>query len=100
MRISDWITDVCSYDLKSSDEDLAYATSLLHRHDTIADTLARARHYGQRAVDAIGGFRASQAKSALTEAVAFAVARAYRSEERRVGKECVSPGRSRWSPYH
>src|SRR3546814_19305370 len=23
-----------------------------------------------------------------------------RSEERRVGKECVSPGRSRWSPYH
>src|SRR3546814_15722435 len=24
----------------------------------------------------------------------------YRSEERRVGKECVSTGRSRWSPYH
>src|SRR3546814_14318908 len=23
----------------------------------------------------------------------------YRSEERRVGKECVSTGRSRWSPY-
>src|SRR3546814_20311673 len=23
-----------------------------------------------------------------------------RSEARRVGKECVSPGRSRWSPYH
>src|SRR3546814_14780697 len=27
-------------------------------------------------------------------------ARAGRSEERRVGKECVSTGRSRWSPYH
>src|SRR3546814_11321334 len=26
--------------------------------------------------------------------------RAYRSEERRVGKECVSTCRSRWSPYH
>src|SRR3546814_20940111 len=25
---------------------------------------------------------------------------AVRSEERRVGKECVSPCRSRWSPYH
>src|SRR3546814_15880397 len=25
---------------------------------------------------------------------------AYRSEERRVGKECVSTGRSRWSPYN
>src|SRR3546814_12006701 len=32
-----------------------------------------------------------------------AVARTYagdRSEERRVGKECVSTCRSRWSPYH
>src|SRR3546814_19509719 len=25
---------------------------------------------------------------------------AARSEERRVGTECVSTGRSRWSPYH
>src|SRR3546814_13898174 len=25
---------------------------------------------------------------------------ANRSEERRVGQECVSPCRSRWSPYH
>src|SRR3546814_5474986 len=29
-----------------------------------------------------------------------AKARAARSEERRVGKECVSTCRSRWSPYH
>src|SRR3546814_9836004 len=27
-------------------------------------------------------------------------AAAWRSEERRVGKECVSTCRSRWSPYH
>src|SRR3546814_17321793 len=26
--------------------------------------------------------------------------RTFRSEERRVGKECVSTCRSRWSPYH
>src|SRR3546814_9881064 len=26
--------------------------------------------------------------------------RGFRSEERRVGKECVSTCRSRWSPYH
>src|SRR3546814_19838311 len=26
--------------------------------------------------------------------------RLWRSEERRVGKECVSTCRSRWSPYH
>src|SRR3546814_10220852 len=30
----------------------------------------------------------------------FADAAAPRSEERRVGKECVSTCRSRWSPYH
>src|SRR3546814_15276730 len=28
------------------------------------------------------------------------VIRNIRSEERRVGKECVSTSRSRWSPYH
>src|SRR3546814_11279124 len=28
------------------------------------------------------------------------VLRLLRSEERRVGKECVSTCRSRWSPYH
>src|SRR3546814_13971929 len=28
------------------------------------------------------------------------VIRSFRSEERRVGKECVSTCRSRWSPYH
>src|SRR3546814_16706648 len=28
------------------------------------------------------------------------VFQAHRSEERRVGKECVSTCRSRWSPYH
>src|SRR3546814_6482760 len=30
----------------------------------------------------------------------FAFRKAGRSEERRVGKECVSTCRSRWSPYH
>src|SRR3546814_20896198 len=30
----------------------------------------------------------------------FPNARFHRSEERRVGKECVSTCRSRWSPYH
>src|SRR3546814_1842119 len=41
----------------------------------------------------------------LREVLAIAVANAFtivslRSEERRVGKECVSTCRSRWSPYH
>src|SRR3546814_7111133 len=29
-----------------------------------------------------------------------ATSKVWRSEERRVGKECVSTCRSRWSPYH
>src|SRR3546814_13071916 len=33
-------------------------------------------------------------------AIVFDVRAAFRSEERRVGKECVSTCRSRWSPDH
>src|SRR3546814_14407115 len=33
-------------------------------------------------------------------AAAVALGARVRSEERRVGKECVSTCRSRWSPYH
>src|SRR3546814_12345474 len=32
--------------------------------------------------------------------IGLSTARRWRSEERRVGKECVSTCRSRWSPYH
>jgi octaprenyl-diphosphate synthase len=60
-----------------SDDDLALATGLLHQSGAIDDTLARARHYGQRAIDALGAFPANRAKAALTEAVEFAIARAY-----------------------
>jgi octaprenyl-diphosphate synthase len=62
---------------RTSDEDLAHATKLLRETGAIADTMARARHYGQRAIDALGSFANGQAKAALTEAVEFAIARAY-----------------------
>ncbi len=60
-----------------SDSDLARAADLLRSSDALSETLERARHYGRRAVDALAGFPASKAKAALTEAVEFAVARAY-----------------------
>ena len=60
-----------------SEDDLAHANRLLVETGAIADTLARARHYGQRAIDALGGFASGHAKAALTEAVEFAIARAY-----------------------
>ncbi|WP_380872771.1 farnesyltranstransferase [Sphingomonas sp. DBB INV C78] len=62
---------------KITDEDLAYATGLLRQTGALDDTLARARHYGQRAIDALGGIGGGKAKAALIEAVEFAVARAY-----------------------
>ena len=39
-------------------------------------------------------------ESLLREELAQAALEPSRSEERRVGKECVQPCRSRWSPYH
>jgi len=60
-----------------SDQDLTYAIRLLQRSGALDDTIERARHYGQRAIDALGPFPASRAKAALTEAVEFAVRRAY-----------------------
>ena len=60
-----------------SDDDLIEGTRLLRASGAIDDTLERARHYGQRAIDALGPFSGGKAKSALVEAVEFAVARAY-----------------------
>lgn len=59
------------------DEDFAEAVRLIRSSRAVDDTLARARHYGQRAIDAIGSFPAGEAKDAMVEAVEFAVARAY-----------------------
>ncbi len=60
-----------------SDDDLAHATRLMRSADALSDTIERARHYGRRAVDALAGFPGGKAKSALTQAVEFAIARAY-----------------------
>ncbi|WP_416909283.1 MAG: polyprenyl synthetase family protein [Polymorphobacter sp.] len=59
------------------DEDLAQAQLLLRKSNAVADTMARARHYGARAIDALAGFPGGQARDALTETVEFAIARAY-----------------------
>ena len=60
-----------------SDEDLARAIALMRSSEALSDTIDRARHYGRRAIDALGSFPSGKAKAALTEAVEFAVARAY-----------------------
>jgi len=63
--------------MRVSDQDLAQAIGLMRSSGALSDTIDRARHYGRRAIDALGLFPAGKAKAALTEAVEFAVARAY-----------------------
>jgi octaprenyl-diphosphate synthase len=58
-------------------DDLLYAQKLMDRHDAIADTIERARHYGDIARDALAIFPDGPYKAALLEAVDFCVARAY-----------------------
>jgi len=62
---------------RTSDDDLAQATRLIRDTGALSDTMERARLYGRRAIDAIAGFPAGRARAAMTEAVEFAVARAY-----------------------
>src|SRR3546814_20237139 len=83
MRISDWSSDVCSSDLPGA-EHSPYAGARRDLDLWLARGVARERlvlglpFYGY----------------------GFGGERTHRSEERRVGKECVSTCRSRWSPYH
>lgn len=62
---------------RTEDEDLAHAVELINRHGCVAATRERARHYAQRAIDAIAGFPACEARSAMAEAAEFAVSRRY-----------------------
>ena len=61
----------------TSDEDLAHAVTLINKHDCVSATRDRARHFAQRAIDAIAGFPAGKARSAMAEAAEFAVARRF-----------------------
>src|SRR3546814_11422934 len=99
MRISDWSSDVCSSDL------LRLATPVGSEIAKGLDGLFRVKGGGILPDDpearlltrSIEGSNVT-ATSALVEMIE--ASRSWRSEERRVGKECVSTCRSRWSPYH
>src|SRR3546814_3179896 len=98
MRISDWSSDVCSSDLKlmrgtmadplTAPEAARMAESIRAVFNANAKALKLLPAKGPRfsVRDWIRG--SSQSGSIL------------RSDERRVGKECVSTCRYRWSPYH
>src|SRR3546814_11679100 len=112
MRISDWSSDVCSSDLDGADE--KRMTGLF----PVRPSFERPFGVDENVRDILNVANLVHAPPDLQQRVIFggsgvgrieqqdvAEARApargkLRSEERRVGKECVSPCRSRWSPYH
>src|SRR3546814_13770759 len=93
MRISDWSSDVCSSDLG--------VVGILPGHRHVGSLLPAEFHL--RNLD-IGlpaqGIHKSGRHTRGDGRTHGRGKRRIRSEERRVGKECVSPCRSRWSPYH
>jgi octaprenyl-diphosphate synthase len=62
---------------RTEDEDLAHAVELIRRHDCVAATRERARHFAQRACDALSIFPDGRARRAMVEAAQFAVSRGY-----------------------
>src|SRR3546814_2243822 len=100
MRISDWSSDVCSSDL------IAERSQKL-----VADFLARQKEAGGNANSLdplnIGAAFMEMTQRMMADPAKLVQAQMIlwqdymrRSEERRVGKECVSTCRTRWSPYH
>src|SRR3546814_7983880 len=95
MRISDWSSDVCSSDLR-----VIVQIAVKGVHPAVgdpdkavtdqADQMAVMRHQHDGTVEIGQGLGQRLAHIQIQ----------MRSEERRVGQECVSTCRSRWSPSH
>src|SRR3546814_5090909 len=83
MRISDWSSDVCSSDLRPLRvHGEASGSELTERVVELLEQVGLGRQHLYRYPHQFSG------------------GQRQRSEERRVGKECVSTCRSRWSPSH
>src|SRR3546814_5054487 len=80
MRISDWSSDVCSSDL-----------------GRVVSGVGGQYNFVAKAIALMVAQPSMIKRPVVEQGGALLVGR---SEERRVGKECVSTCRSRWSPYH
>src|SRR3546814_2906117 len=91
MRISDWSSDVCSSDLnikwtKKNQDNIEKPKNKKEKTRKISSS------------NIIYTVKAE--KPTIEKVFKVEIGDNERSEERRVGKECVSTCRSRWSPYH
>src|SRR3546814_11314903 len=100
MRISDWSSDVCSSDLAAVVVEGLVAPGL-----GAVDLERQVRGHEVLSVEADArdlrlGPAAELERQHRVGRDRVVAEQPLRSEERRVGKECVSTCRSRWSPYH
>lgn len=63
--------------LEQRDGDLETAFRLMEKHGSLTDTIARARHYGAIARDALGIFPDGPIKQAMIDVIDFCIERAY-----------------------
>src|SRR3546814_13983722 len=96
MRISDWSSDVCSSDLRWSPDGKYILYSMAAAGNTDIYRVSANGGRSERLTNSpgidVGGSYSPDGRQIVFES--------DRSEERRVGKECVSTCRYRWSPYH
>src|SRR3546814_10279213 len=107
MRISDWSSDVCSSDLMAAEADAlatTYASFVQYAWNGETQRFRNFMGFDRLWCEEVGS-EDSCGRALWAIGVTAAQARQldlriWRSEERRVGKECVSTCRSRWSPFH
>src|SRR3546814_17174992 len=92
MRISDWSSDVCSSDLKGGQSGLS--------DGPLNDRMVATAPAGSPYIIMPEANHHIMIDQPIALVAVLKTLFATRSEERRVGKECVSTCRSRWSPYH
>src|SRR3546814_15921436 len=101
MRISDWSSDVCSSDLP-----IPVVVSAIEQKygdfDTQENSPGQTPEYEGIRLFSHGGQRLAEDNTDYRKCMSnvWNWRSMSRSEERRVGNECVSTCRSRWSPYH
>src|SRR3546814_11133066 len=102
MRISDWSSDVCSSDLLIWGASCAMAGAI----ERAKAAAIKVRFFMSSPSNERSGFPVANRFGLQAEIetdyrkIVQSVKLSTRTEERRVGKECVSTCRSRWSPYH
>src|SRR3546814_10606161 len=98
MRISDWSSDVCSSDLAAVKKFKVYRYDPDSGQNPRFDTFEiDTEKCGPMVLDALIKMKSEQ-DSSLT--FRRSCREGIRADERRVGKECASQCRSRWSAYH